>query len=187
MAPSQSSNGPNNRTIYIDIVIGIVVILIGTIVYIGRLLYKRRRRKDLESDLGPIIEMEEMGIKTPPKKTAADHLDELKEATQKVLQPLKRNSSTPKLSLEKSSNSNSSDGMKYSNRTIPSMPYRNVPPPPPPSPLRIDDIKVDPIRMSMLNLLLSENSILRSENSVKSANSSILRSANSSKISSPTQ
>lgn len=165
----------DNKTIYVDLTIGVIVILIGAIVYTGRILYKkrkrrRRRRKDSESVLESIIEMEQMNTESPPKKTAADHLGELKEVTQKVLQPLRKSSSfsSPRenlstvLSSERSSvslkNNTKRDNKIFTlEDSLMIKPFK-VPPPPPPSPLRNDDIKVEPIRLSLLNLLLTNES-----------------------------
>jgi hypothetical protein len=166
----------DNGTVFIDIMIGVVVILIGAIIYVGRLLYKRRKRKreeDHESVLDSVIEMEEMDIEPSPKKTAADHLGELKEATQKALQPLRKSSSfsSPKENLSlnltnlSSGSSSSSIKTRHDNKIFKDpfiiRPFK-VPPPPPPSPLRKDNIRVEPIRMSLLNLLLTNNSKITS-------------------------
>lgn len=170
MAPSENDENdiaPDNKTIRIDIAIGVVIIFVGAIIYAGRLLYKKRRRKRKNTVLEqPIIEMEEIDIKPPPKKTAADHLEELKGATAKVLQPLRKSSSfsSPKenLSLNISNlssgrSSSSSSRTKFdNNKTFLFKPFK-VPPPPPPSPIRNDDIRVDPLRMSLLNLLLTSD------------------------------
>jgi len=158
----------SNKTIYTDITIGVIVIIVGAIIYIGRLLYKRRKRKrkDLEKVLEPIVELEEIDIKPSPKKTAADHLGELKEATQKVLQPLRKSStfSSPKDSSLNLSNLSSARSSSSSSRArlYDKIPFNfklfRVPPPPPPTPLSTDDIKVDPIRMSLLTSLLNDDS-----------------------------
>ncbi|GBC00407.1 hypothetical protein RclHR1_03850005 [Rhizophagus clarus] len=166
MIPSNKNN--TTPAIYVDIIIGIVVIFIGAIIYIGRLLFKKRRRKRKNHVLEqPIIELEEIDIKPSPKKTAADHLEELKEATQKVLQPLRKSASfsSPKesLSLNLSNlssgrSSTSSSRTKFdNNKTFLFKPFK-VPLPPPPTPIRNDDIKAEPLRLSLLNLLLTKDS-----------------------------
>ncbi|RIA96864.1 hypothetical protein C1645_814703 [Glomus cerebriforme] len=175
---TQDSN--KNNPVLLDIIIGAVVIGIGAIIYVGYFLCKKRRKGiDIEGYTGPILEMEEIDS---PKKTAADHLEEI----QKILKPTK-NSSTPNTSSTPSTlprkkknslNIDSPIGINSNNINInDSKLQKNPPPPPPPpspSPLNTqydDDIRTDPIRMSIVNLLLSDSDTLKT-------------SVNSSKVSS---
>jgi hypothetical protein len=96
---------PSTQT-YIYIAIGLAIILIAVVIYVGRHLYKRSKRKDLERN-------DEISI--PPNRTAADNLEE--EVTQKILDPLRTNTIPLSLLKEKPS-VNSIRNSKSFNRRV---------------------------------------------------------------------